>query len=106
MNEKNKNNSASEILNAGMVTKDGNSETIDASDWRTYRPIAIPDKCKHCMLCVPMCPDDAIIHTADDKMEGFDLSKCKGCGACEKVCPFNAIEMVKEEIEGGRKNES
>ena len=51
------------------------------------------------MMCVPVCPENAIYHNEEDKMCGFDYTKCKGCGVCAAVCPFKAIEM-KEEMEG------
>lgn len=88
---------AKELPMAGMILEDGNSESFNTGEWRNSKPIYIADKCKHCMLCVAVCPDSAIKHTDDDKMTGFDYDKCKGCGVCAKVCPFKAIEMIKED---------
>lgn len=92
---------ASEILMAGIIDEGGNSEKIKAGAWRSYRPVYTSEKCKHCMLCVPPCPDDAIIYDKEGKMHGIDYDKCKGCGVCAKVCPFGAIHMEKEDIGGG-----
>jgi pyruvate ferredoxin oxidoreductase delta subunit len=78
------------------ILKDGNSIEVKTGDWKNRRPIHLVDKCKHCMMCVPYCPEDCIIQK-DNIMLGFDLDYCKGCGVCAKVCPFNAIEMKTEE---------
>jgi len=87
------------LIEAGIITEDGNSEKFNTGEWRNKKPLHLKDKCKHCMMCVPVCPDCAIFHSKDDKMEGFDYSKCKGCGVCAAVCPFRAIEMVNEDCE-------
>ena len=50
------------------------------------------DKCKQCLMCVPVCPDSSI-PVKNQKREDFDLMHCKGCGICAKVCPFGAITM-------------
>ena len=59
-------------------------------------PGFIEEKCKHCMLCVPVCPDSSI-PVKDGKRLDFDFMHCKGCGICYKVCPFGAITYEKEE---------
>lgn len=88
---------ASKLPMAGTILEDGNSETFDTGTWRNQKPIHLDEKCKHCMLCVLPCPENAVLHSDDNKMIGFDYSKCKGCGVCSEVCPFKAIEM-KEEV--------
>ena len=87
---------------AGMILEHGNSEKFTTGEWRNKRPIHLEEKCKHCMMFILPCPDNATLHEDGKKMTGFDLSKCKGCGICAKVCPFGAIEMVDE---GGCDNE-
>lgn len=72
------------------------SKEFRTGDWRTDVPIFIEEKCKQCLLCVPVCPDSSVPVT-DGKRGAFDLDHCKGCGICAKVCPFDAIKMVKEE---------
>lgn len=90
---------ASELPLAGMILENGNSEKFNTGEWRNKKPVHSKDKCKNCMMCVLPCPENAIIHTKDNIMEGFDYSKCKGCGVCSKVCPFKAIDMVAEDEE-------
>lgn len=90
---------ASELPLAGITTEDGNSEHFYTGDWRTKKPVHLSEKCKHCMLCILPCPDDATTHDGHGKMTGIDYNKCKGCGICAKVCPFKAIEMVDEDEE-------
>ena len=86
---------------AGIITDDGNSETFNTGEWRNKKPLHLEDKCKHCMLCVPYCPEGCI-YQDNGILKEIDLDYCKGCGICAKVCPFKAIEMKdineKEEI--------
>ena len=93
---------ARDLPMAGIILEHGNSEKFTTGEWRNKRPIHIEEKCKHCMMCILPCPDNATLHDGGKKMTGFDLSKCKGCGICAKVCPFGAIKMVDE---GGCDNE-
>ena len=78
------------------IFEGGTSVTVETGDWRTMRPILHADKCKQCLLCVPVCPDMSI-PMKDGKRGGFNYFYCKGCGICANVCPFGAITMVKDE---------
>ncbi|MCR4672120.1 MAG: 4Fe-4S binding protein [Lachnospiraceae bacterium] len=81
-----------EMSPGGMICEPGTSRLTKTGEWRTTTPVFIADKCKHCLLCVPVCPDGAI-RVKDGKRGEFDLEYCKGCGICYKVCPFDAIEF-------------
>lgn len=85
-----------EISPAGEVYESGTARLVNTGDWRTMIPTFIAEKCKHCMLCVPVCPDSSI-PVKDGKRLDFDFMHCKGCGVCWKVCPFGAITFGKEE---------
>ncbi len=60
------------------------------------------DRCKGCLLCVPVCPHDSLeisialnvygIHIAAFKIDGI----CSGCTNCATVCPDAAIEVFKD----------
>lgn len=84
-----------DITPGGDICASGNSAEFKTGDWRTEKPVFIADKCKQCLLCVPVCPDSSI-PVKESKRLDFDYDHCKGCGVCAKVCPFDAIEMVKE----------
>ena len=88
---------AKELPLAGIITESGNSEKFNTGEWRNKRPVHDKEKCKHCMMCILPCPDNATCHK-DGVMTGIDYDKCKGCGICASVCPFKAIHM---EDEGG-----
>ena len=82
-----------ELTPAGEVYEPGTAALVNTGSWRTNTPVFIADSCKHCMLCVPFCPDVAI-PVKDGRRLDFDYKHCKGCGICVTVCPFKAIKMV------------
>ena len=84
-----------DITLACDVFEGGTAAAIETGDWRTIKPVIDWDKCKQCLLCVPVCPDMSIPVTADGKRADFDYFFCKGCGICANACPFNAISIVK-----------
>jgi len=85
-----------EITPGGNIYQSGNSEEFKTGDWRTEKPVFIAEKCTHCLLCVPVCPDSSI-PVKESKRLDFDYDHCKGCGICAKACPFDAIKMVIED---------
>lgn len=76
----------------GEIYEGGTAKLVNTGAWRTDTPVFSEEKCKHCMLCVPFCPD-AAIPVKDGKRLDFDYMHCKGCGICVTVCPFDAITM-------------
>ena len=84
-----------EITHGSHVFEPGNAVNFKTGDWRSQRPVFISEKCKHCFLCFPVCPDSAVL-LDEGKMKGFDLDFCKGCLVCMEVCPFDAIEREDE----------
>ncbi len=62
-------------------------------------------KCVVCMLCVAVCPSQAItIEAGEGKTPDIrypreyviDLGRCIYCGYCEQVCPKEAIKLTQE----------
>ena len=49
-----------DITPAGNVFGGGTSAEFNTGEWRVDKPIFIEDKCKQCLLCIPVCPDSAI----------------------------------------------
>lgn len=81
-----------ELTEGLQIYEPATSESVMTGEWRTMTPEFIEDKCKQCLLCVPVCPDSAI-PVVNKKRLDFDFDHCKGCGICVRVCPFDAIEM-------------
>lgn len=84
-----------DITPGGTISDAGNAADFRTGDWRSERPVWLQDKCKQCLICVPVCPDSSIL-VKDGKRTDFDFDHCKGCGVCAKACPFGAIEMKEE----------
>ena len=94
--EINNNTPWEDMTPGGTIYDAANSKTFKTGDWRSMKPVYIEEKCKQCLLCIPVCPDSSI-PVKDMKRLDFDYDHCKGCGICVKVCPFGAIEMKKGE---------
>ena len=88
-----KNTPAKDLTPGGDIYEAGNSIEFKTGDWRSKTQKYIPENCKQCGLCFPVCPDDAIPVGKDQKRGNFNYDYCKGCGICAKVCPFKAIVM-------------
>ena len=74
------------------IYEPGTATDTMTGEWRTATPFFIEEKCKQCLLCIPVCPDNAIPVEKLKRLD-FDFDHCKGCGICVKVCPFDAITM-------------
>jgi pyruvate ferredoxin oxidoreductase delta subunit len=85
-----------DLTPGGIIYQAANALEFKTGDWRSEKPIWIPEKCKQCGLCFPVCPDDAIPVNKEQNRTDFNYDYCKGCGICSKVCPFAAIEMKEE----------
>jgi len=81
-----------DLTPGGEIYEPGTARYFDTGTWRTNTPVFHGEECKHCMLCVPFCPDSSI-PVQEGKRQDFDYMHCKGCGICEAVCPFGAITM-------------
>ena len=81
-----------DITPGNQIYGAGTSKEFKTGEWRTRTPIWDKEKCKQCLLCVPVCPDSSIPVKNCERLE-FDYDHCKGCGICAKVCPFDSIHM-------------
>ncbi|MBC2855084.1 4Fe-4S binding protein [Cetobacterium sp. 2A] len=84
-----------DITPGGVIYDSGSAQHFITGDWRSMKPEFVDENCKHCLLCIPVCPDSAI-PVVEGKRLDFNMSHCKGCGICYEVCPFKAIEFMKD----------
>ena len=80
------------ITEGNKIFEAATAREFCTGEWRTSTPVFEREKCKQCLLCVPVCPDSSIPVSAGKRAD-FDYDHCKGCGICAKVCPFGAISM-------------
>jgi len=83
------------------IAAGANTPLRKTGDWRTFRPVLIPEKCNGCWLCYVYCPDAAITLTQTDKPV-IDYDHCKGCMLCVEECPTHALVSEREAVEGAR----
>lgn len=85
-----------DLTNGCGIVGSMTAEAFNTGEWRVDTPEYVADKCKQCLLCVPVCPDSSI-PVKDGKRLDFDMIHCKGCGICANVCSFDAIIMKEGE---------
>ncbi len=78
-----------------MIMASGNAPLRKTGDWRTLRPVLVPEKCNGCFLCFAYCPEAAIRMAQGDKPV-IDYDHCKGCMLCVEECPTRALVAVRE----------
>jgi len=83
------------------IAAGANTPLRKTGDWRTFRPVLLPEKCNGCRLCYVYCPDAAISLTPADKPV-IDYDHCKGCMLCVEECPTHALVSEREAVEGAR----
>jgi len=52
-----------------------------------------PDFCKHCLICVEICPKQTLVLRDDAIIEEMNCIRCR---LCERYCPDLAIEVLPE----------
>jgi NADH:ubiquinone oxidoreductase subunit F (NADH-binding)/(2Fe-2S) ferredoxin/NAD-dependent dihydropyrimidine dehydrogenase PreA subunit len=50
-----------------------------------------PEKCKGCLMCIKVCPSDAITGELKE-VHVIDAEKCIKCGSCYDVCKLDAVK--------------
>lgn len=83
------------------IAAGANTPLRKTGDWRTFRPVLIPEKCNGCWLCYVYCPDAAISLNGQDRPI-IDYDHCKGCMLCVEECPTHALVSEREVVEGAR----
>ena len=81
-----------EMTLGGEIYEPATSRYVNTGAWRTNTPVLDEEKCRHCLLCVPFCPDSSL-PVKGGRLVGIDYFHCKGCGICAEVCPFGALSV-------------
>lgn len=80
-------------LTEGMqIYGESTSVEFKTGEWASVKPLLHEDLCRHCLMCIPVCPDSCIT-VVDGERGPLDYDHCKGCGICVKTCPFGALTM-------------
>jgi len=58
----------------------------------TYRPLADPEKCSRCGLCIEQCPQHALAF-GDAGLPVVDMALCIACYCCQEMCPEKAMTL-------------
>ena len=75
-------------LTEGMIVAGaGTSKDFHTGEWTSVKPEFIEDKCKQCLLCVPVCPDSCI-PVKDMKRGAFDYSLRKSGSSLHLLLPY------------------
>ena len=59
------------------------------------------DRCKGCLLCTTVCPEEIIVQSDRFNQQGYkvvevtDMEQCIGCASCAKMCPDFCITVYK-----------
>lgn len=59
------------------------------------------DRCKGCLLCTTVCPQEIIVQSDRFNKQGYkvvevtDMEECIGCSSCAKMCPDFCITVYK-----------
>lgn len=61
---------------------------------QSFKPqlMVFSNLCVSCGACAKVCPNNAVVLTADGKFNR-SLEACRNCGACPEVCPAKAREI-------------
>ncbi|MDR0478056.1 MAG: DUF362 domain-containing protein [Desulfobulbaceae bacterium] len=67
----------------------------------TYRPLADPEKCSGCGVCVEQCPEAALAFAGPTQALAFanngvpvvDAEACIACYCCQEMCPEKAMTL-------------
>lgn len=88
-----------DLPKGGLILEGGTAAQYETGDWRSIRPVFIPENCINCGFCWIFCPDSSVV-VKDGKMTGFDYKHCKGCGICAHECPSKKKAIImKDEAE-------
>lgn len=52
------------------------------------------DRCSRCMVCLSVCPFDALSSEGKPVKVNLDVEKCQVCGICFAACPSSAIKTI------------
>lgn len=82
-------------LGTANIMKGGTTQIRHTGNWRLFKPVIDPGKCKKCNICFVRCPDSCIV-LDENGYPVIQYDNCKGCLICHEECPVDAISVIKE----------
>lgn len=69
--------------------------SIRHPEFKAFIDVSTCNKCEDRLLCVKICPENAINPDGEQKYPRVDFTRCKACGLCIAVCPKEAIHWIR-----------
>lgn len=58
-----------------------------------HRPVADPERCSRCGVCVEQCPQQALAFGEDGGVPVVAIEACISCYCCQEMCPEKAMAL-------------
>jgi NAD-dependent dihydropyrimidine dehydrogenase PreA subunit len=83
-----------------IMAQRGDLETLVAERLER-RPVADPERCSQCGVCVEQCPQGALAFKDNSETPVVDEDACIACYCCQEMCPEKAMTLKAPEQPAG-----